>query len=255
MKIATWNINSINARLEHILRWLDSTQTDVLCLQETKCRDSKFPIGPLGSAGYSAEFLGEKSYNGVAILSKYPISNVQKNMPDDVEESPKRFIAADVEGVRIVNIYVPQGTKPGTEKFDFKLEWLRRLRKYFDENCPRDSDILLCGDFNVAPEPIDVWAPARREGKIHFTRPERAAIDDLMEWGFTDVFRMLNPGLMEFSWWDKKTRAFSKDHGLRIDHIWTSEDLADRCRRSWIDREPRGWKRPSDHAPVIAEFE
>jgi len=255
MKIATWNVNSINARLKHVLKWLDSSQTDVVCLQETRCVDKKFPAGLIGAAGYYAEFLGEKSYNGVAILSKYPISNVEKNMPDDDEGSPKRFIAADIEGVRIVNTYIPQGTKLWTEKFDFKLDWLKRLRRYFDENCARDSDLLLCGDFNVAPDEIDVWDAARCDGRIHFSKPERAAMNRVMEWGFIDVYRMLNPYLREFSWWDMKTKAFSKDEGMRIDHIWTSEELAEKCRKAWIDKEPRGWERPSDHAPVVAEFE
>ncbi len=177
MKIATWNVNSVRARLDHILKWLDSTRIDVLCLQETKCVDEKFPSGPLSAAGYSAEFVGEKSYNGVAILSKHPISSVQKSMPDEDKESPKRFIAADIKGIRIINTYVPQGKKPGSAKFDYKLDWLRRLRKFLDKNCSRDSNLLLCGDFNVAPHEIDVWSPARLEGKIHFSRPERAGFD------------------------------------------------------------------------------
>ncbi len=255
MKIATWNVNSVRSRLDHVLRWLDSTRIDVLCLQETKCVDEKFPIGPLSAAGYSAAFVGEKSYNGVAILSKHPISNVQTNMPDDDQESGKRFIAADIKGIRIINTYVPQGKRPGSEKFDYKIDWLSRLREFLDKNCSRDSNLLLCGDFNVAPHEIDVWSPARLEGKIHFSRPERAALIDVMEWGFTDVYRMLNPEAKEFSWWDKKTKAFKKNKGLRIDHIWTSEELAERCRAAWIDTKPREWKKSSDHAPVVAEFD
>ncbi len=255
MKIATWNVISVNARLGHVLKWLDSSQTDVLCLQETKCADKKFPAGRISAAGYSSVFTGEPSYNGVAILSKHPISNVQKNMPDDDDESQKRFIAADIGGMRIVNIYVPQGTKLWSGKFKFKLDWLGRLRRYLDKNCPRNSSLLLCGDFNVAPNEIDVWDPARCEGRIHFSKPERDAIDQIMEWGFTDVYRMLNPGLREFSWWDMKTKAFSRNEGQRIDHIWTSEELAEKASRAWIDSEPRGWDRPSDHAPVVAEFD
>ncbi len=255
MKIATWNINSINSRLAHVMKWLDSSGADVLCLQETRCAANKFPAGLIRGAGFHVEFVGESSYNGVAILSKHPISNVQKNLPDDDDESPKRFIAADVEGVRIVNVYVPQGTKVFSEKFELKLEWLARLRRYFDENCPRDSNLVLCGDFNVAPDDIDVFDPVRCSGKIHFSEPERAAIDNVMEWGFEDVYRILNPGVSEFSWWDMKTKRFQSNHGLRIDHIWASEEMADRCVKSWIDKEPRGWEHPSDHTPVVAEFE
>ena len=255
MKIATWNVNSINSRLEHVLKWLKLSETDVLCLQETKCVDSKFPRAAFSEIGYSADMVGEKSYNGVAILSKHPISGVQKNMPDDEADAGKRFIAATIEGIRIVNVYVPQGSKPGTDKFDAKLEWLRKLRTYFDYNCSRDADVLLCGDFNVAPTELDVWSPARCWGKIHFSEPEKEAIDHLMQWGFEDVFRMLNPAAKEFSFWDLKVKWFERDKGLRIDHIWTSEELADRCRKAWIDKEPQTWERPSDHTPVVAEFE
>ncbi|MCB1023061.1 MAG: exodeoxyribonuclease III [Acidobacteria bacterium] len=255
MKIATWNVNSINVRIEHILKWLSSTKTDVLCLQETKCVDENFPLEALADAGYNAEFIGEKSYNGVAILSPHKISNVQKNMPYDSEESPKRFIAADVNGIHIVNTYIPNGTELWSDKFHFKLDWLQRLRRYFDEECDTAGDVLLCGDFNVAPEEIDVWSVPRWEGKLHFSIPERAAMYSVKQWGFTDLFRTLHPDKQEFSWWDFRTNAFPKDQGLRIDHIWTSSSLTEKCRDCWIDKEPRGWERPSDHTPVVAEFE
>ncbi len=255
MKIATWNVNSINVRLEHALKWLDSTKTDVLCIQETKCVDENFPFAEFEEAGYHAAFMGEKSYNGVAILSKHEIENVQKNMHDDEESSPKRFIAADINGIHIVNTYIPNGTKLWSDKFDFKLDWLQRLRRYFDQNCDLKSDVILCGDFNVAPHEIDVWSVARWEGRLHFSIPERAAMYHVMQWGFADAYRKINPDLKEYSWWDFRTNAFPKNEGLRIDHIWTSPSLTDRCTKSWIDREPRGWERPSDHTPVVAEFE
>ncbi len=254
MKIATWNVNSINVRLEHVLKWLKATKTDVLCLQETKCVDENFPMGEIVDAGYSAVMIGEKSYNGVAILSKHSIENVQKNMPGDEDNAPKRFIAADIDGIHIVNTYIPNGTKLWSDKFDFKLDWLQRLRRYFDEKCDISADVLLCGDFNVAPDEIDVWSVERWEGKLHFSKPERAAMYQVKQWGFTDLFRMINPALQEYSWWDFRTNAFPKDQGLRIDHIWSSASLAEKCNKCWIDREPRGWERPSDHAPVIAEF-
>ena len=253
MKIATWNVNSINVRLEHVLKWLDSSKTDVLCLQETKCIDENFPLSEFSDAGFNAAFIGEKSYNGVAILARDEIENVQKNLPDDNDNSPKRFISADIAGTHVVNTYIPNGTELWSDKFEFKLDWLQRLRDYFDENCESDSEVVLCGDFNVAMEDLDVWSVDRWEGKLHFSKPERAAMYHVKQWGFTDVFRKLNPDSDDYSWWDFRTNAFPKNQGLRIDHIWMSESLANNCKGSWIDRDPRGWERPSDHTPVVAE--
>jgi exodeoxyribonuclease-3 len=255
MKIATWNVNSINVRIEHALKWLDSTGTDVLCLQETKAVDENFPLEAFEEAGFKVAFMGEKSYNGVAIVSKHEISNVQKNFPDDDDDAPKRMIAADINGIHIVNTYIPNGTKLGTDKFDFKLKWLQKLRRYFDDNCDSDKDVLLCGDFNVAMTDLDVWDVARWEGKLHFTKTEKAAMFYVKQWGFTDAYRTLNPDAQEYSWWDFRTRGFDKGEGLRIDHIWTSKSLFDKCTGCWIDRDPRGWERPSDHTTVVAEFD
>jgi exodeoxyribonuclease-3 len=254
MKIATWNVNSINARLPHLLKWLASAEPDVVCLQETKCVDETFPYGQLHDAGYLSAFYGQKSYNGVAILSKYPLEDVEKGFPEDEQDSQKRLIAATINGIRIVDTYIPNGSELWSDKFNFKLDWLQRLRKYFDETCSTEGNVLLCGDFNVAPHEADVWNPPAWEGKIHFSKPERAAILHVKKWGFIDVFRQMNGDVKEFSWWDYRTMAFERDHGLRIDHIWTSPPLADRCVGSWIDKTPRGWEKPSDHAPVIAEF-
>ncbi|HEY0426237.1 MAG TPA: exodeoxyribonuclease III [Pyrinomonadaceae bacterium] len=254
MKIATWNVNSINIRLEQILRWLEKTETDVLCLQETKCVDEKFPFEEINAIGYHVAFSGQKSYNGVAILSKHAIEDVQKNFHDDALDAPKRLIAATVRGVRIVNTYIPNGTELWTDKFTFKLDWLQRLRKFFDETCDKNGNVLLCGDFNVAPDERDVWNVGFWEGKLHFSKPERAAIHHVKQWGFTDVFRKMNGDAKEFSWWNYREGAFFKNQGLRIDHIWTSAKLAEKCVACWIDRKPRGAERPSDHTPVIAEF-
>ena len=254
MKIATWNVNSINIRLEQVLTWLSETGTDVLCLQETKCVDEKFPFEEIHNAGYQTAFVGQKSYNGVAILSKHEISDVQKNFHDDELDAPKRLIAATIKGVRIVNTYIPNGTELWTDKFTFKLDWLHKLRKMFDETCDRAGDVLLCGDFNVAPEETDVWNVPFWEGKLHFSKPERAAIHHVKQWGFTDVFREQNGDVREFSWWNYREGAFFKNQGLRIDHIWTSKSLAEKCVACWIDKTPRGWERPSDHTPVVAEF-
>lgn len=256
MKIATWNVNSINVRLEQVLGWLDATGTDVLCLQETKTVDPNFPLEAIRQAGYDAAFTGEKSYNGVAILSKCGFANVRKKFPDDPEDAPKRLIAADINGIHIVNTYVPNGTELWSPKFEFKLDWLQRLRRYFDAHCPRETDVLWCGDFNIAPDTPDVWNVRAWEGKLHFSKPERAALHHVKQWGFVDLFRARNGAeRRKFSWWNYRMGAFQKDHGLRIDHIWTSQSLAERCTACWIDREPRSWERPSDHAPVIAEFE
>jgi len=255
VKVATWNINGINSRIRLVLDWCKKEQPDVLCLQETKCIDARFPQRQFRAAGYeNVEFTGEKAYNGVAIVSKSPISSIEKSLPDDDEMAQKRFIAGNIKGVRIVNVYVPHGTLIGSVKFDYKLKWLARLRKYFDARFGSADDVLLCGDFNVAPHELDVWKPSQWANKLHFTRPERDAILTLKRWGFVDLFRQMNGEVQEFSWWDYFFHSFEKDRGLRIDHIWTSVSLAERCVGCWIDKEPRKLEKTSDHAPVVAEF-
>lgn len=255
MKIATWNVNSINVRMPQLLSWLETAEVDVLCMQETKTVDDNFPVLELKAAGYESAFIGEKSYNGVAIISKLPITDVQRNFHDDVVDSPKRLIAATVNGVRIVNTYIPNGSSIGSDKFTFKLDWIQRLRRLFDETCPLDTDVLLCGDFNVAPEAPDVWNTAVWEGHLHFSRPERAAIHYVKQWGFVDLFREKNGDVKEFSWWDYREGAWQRNRGLRIDHIWVSRSLADKATGCWIDKAPRALEKPSDHTPVVAEFD
>ncbi len=254
MKIATWNVNSINVRMRQLLDWLQDAKPDVVCVQETKTVDEKFPELELKAAGYETVFTGQKSYNGVAILSKFPISDVQKNFRDDDDEAPKRVIAATVKDIRIVNTYVPNGSELGSDKFKFKLDWLQRLRRMFDETCNVQKDVLLCGDFNVAMSDLDVWNPAAMEGKLHFSRPERAAVTYVKQWGFTDLFREKNGDVQEYSWWDYRAGMWQKNQGLRIDHIWTSPSLTAKCESCRIDRSTRSLELPSDHAPVIAEF-
>ncbi|MEO8573598.1 MAG: exodeoxyribonuclease III [Pyrinomonadaceae bacterium] len=254
MKIATWNVNSINIRMPQLLGWLETTDIDVICFQETKTVDENFPVAALKDLGYDAAFMGQKSYNGVAIVSKFPITDVQKNFLDDNDESHKRMIAGTINGIRVVNTYIPNGSELWSDKFNFKLDWLQRLRRFFDENCDVNSDVLLCGDFNVAMEDLDVWNTAVWEGKIHFSRPERAAMTHVKQWGFVDVYRKLNPDTKEFSWWNYREGAWQRNQGLRIDHIWTSPSLAEKCAGCWIDKAPRTLEKPSDHAPVIAEF-
>ncbi|MEP7075262.1 MAG: exodeoxyribonuclease III [Acidobacteriota bacterium] len=254
MKIATWNVNSINVRMPQLLGWLERADPDVVCFQETKAIDENFPEMALKAAGYDSVFMGQKSYNGVAIISKFPIEDVQKNFLDDDDESPKRLIAATIKGVRIVDTYIPNGTALGTDKFTFKLDWLQRLRRLFDETCDVNKDVLLCGDFNVAPDAIDVWNPPAWEGKLHFSKPERAAMHNVKQWGFVDLYRQMNGDVREFSWWDYREGAWQKNHGLRIDHIWTSPSLTEKCTGCRIDKSTRELEKPSDHAPVIAEF-
>ena len=189
MKIATWNVNSINVRMPQLMAWLAEAEPDILCVQETKTVDDGFPQLELRSAGYEVVFTGQKSYNGVAIISKFPITDVQRNFPDDDDEAPKRMIAATVNGIRIVNTYVPNGSALGSDKFEFKLNWIQRLRRYFDETCDATTDVLLCGDFNVGMEAEDVWNAAAYEGKLHFTKAERAAMHYVKQFGLTDLFR------------------------------------------------------------------
>lgn len=254
MKVATWNVNSIRLRIESVIEWLEKTGTDVLCVQETKVEDGNFPLEPFTSAGYNVEFFGQKSYNGVAIISKHDITDVQKGFHDDDDEQPKRLIAANVNRVRIVNTYIPNGTELGTDKFTFKLDWLQRLRHMFDSDCNLNSKVLLCGDFNVAMDENDVWSVPAWTGKLHFTLTERAAMHYVKQWGFADVYRQQNGDKKEFSWWNYREGSWQKDQGLRIDHIWVSPSLAEKCSACWIDRDPRGGDKPSDHTPVVAEF-
>lgn len=255
MRVATWNVNSINVRMPQLLDWLAAAQPDVLCVQETKTIDEKFPTLELKAAGYESAFIGEKSYNGVAVISKLPISDVQLNFPGDDEAAPRRMISATVGGIRFVNTYVPNGSALGSDKFKFKLDWLMRLRKYFDETCDANRDVLLCGDFNIAISDLDVWNAPAYEGHLHFSKPERAAIHYVKQWGFTDLYRELHTDAKEFSWWDYRAGAWQKNHGLRIDHIWTSPSLTKKAKSCVIDKSPRELTLPSDHAPVVAEFD
>ncbi len=254
MKIATWNVNSINVRIPQLVEWLLAAQPDVVCVQETKTIDENFPEVVLEEAGYQSAFTGQKAYNGVAILSKFPIEDVQLGFPEDDDEAQKRMIAATVKGIRIVNTYVPNGSELGSDKFAYKLDWVQRLRHYFDETCDSAGDVLLCGDFNVAMEAEDVWNAGAYAGRLHFSLPERAAMHYVKQFGLTDIYRKLNGDVREFSWWDYRAGAWQKNHGLRIDYIWVSTSLADKATSCLIDKTPRYLDLPSDHAPVIAEF-
>ncbi len=254
MLIATWNINSIRMRLPRLQQWLERRRPDVVCFQETKVVDDDFPVEPLRSLGYHCSYRGEKSYNGVAILSLAAPSDLVTRMPDEGADAPSRFIAGTFEGVRVVNIYAPNGSEVGSDKYAFKLEWYKRLRRYLDESANALSLVLVCGDFNVAPEDRDVWDPEQWRGQILCSEPERSAFRDLLAWGFTDALRSLRPEGGLYTWWDYRGGAFHRGWGLRIDHVLLSPPLAQRCALVEIDREERKGEKPSDHAPVVATF-
>ena len=254
MKLATWNVNSILARLPHVQKWLQEQQPDVLCMQETKCLDEKFPFEAFTELGYCATVLGQRSYNGVAIISREACSNVQRGYADDEAGAHARLLAANVAGVIVVDVYIPNGQAVGSEKFAFKLDWMKRLRDFLDANFAADLPVVLCGDFNVAPEDRDVHDPRLWQGRIMCSQPERDALQHIKEWGFTDAFRLHNEEAGLYSWWDYRAGAFRRNLGLRIDHVWVSQPLVSRSTSARIDAATRKWEKPSDHAPLVAEF-
>lgn len=255
MIIATWNVNSILARLPNVIRWVDSVNPDVLCMQETKCTDDKFPMDLFQLRGYRCQLFGQQSYNGVAILTKSGCDTSHRGYPGDDENAQSRLLATDVRGVKVVTVYIPNGQMVGSEKYAFKLDWMKRLRSFLDAHYDKKEPVLLCGDFNVAPEERDVHDPRLWQGRIMFSQGERAALEEIKEWGFTDAFRLHTDAGGHYSWWDYRAGAFRRNLGLRIDHIWISEPLVARNTKTWIDLEPRKWEKPSDHAPVIGEFD
>lgn len=254
MKIATWNVNSVCVRLQHVLDWLDGNRPDALCLQEIKCLDDKFPAAAFREAGYAAEIFGQRTYNGVAILSPAPAADVQRGFLGDDADAQKRLIAATVNGVRIVNVYIPNGSEVGSDKYAYKLTWLARLREYLDETCDPSQPLIICGDFNVAMEDRDVYNPKEWEGKVLCSEPERAAMRLVRDWGLVDLFRQHHEEPGSYTWWDYRGGGFPRNLGLRIDHLWATRPLAAKCVAAWIDKIPRTLEKPSDHAPVVAEF-
>jgi len=253
VKIASWNVNSLNVRLPQLLEWLPQARPDIVALQETKLTDDKFPVDVIEAAGYHAAFSGEKTYNGVALLSREPMSEVITDLPG-LDDPQRRILGATIGGVRVLNLYVVNGQAVGSEKFDYKLAWLAAVRDYLAQEVTTHSDYIVLGDFNIAPTDEDVHDPRAWHGQILCSAPEREALGGIFELGFRDTFRLFAQEPGQFSWWDYRMNAFRRNLGLRIDLILASESLAKRCAGSTIDREPRGWERPSDHAPVIAEF-
>jgi exodeoxyribonuclease-3 len=258
LKVATWNVNSLNVRLGHLLQWLKGEAIDIVCLQETKLIDENFPVAALTAAGYRSLFSGQKTYNGVAILLRqdtvHEVADVQTQLPG-IDDEQRRLIAATIDGIRVVSAYIPNGQAIGTEKYSYKLRWIAALHDWLQSELKQYGRLLVAGDFNIAPEPRDVHDPEAWAGQVLFSEPERAAFRALLNLGLKDSFRLFDqPGRM-FTWWDYRNLAFRRKQGLRIDHILISDELAVRCSACTIDAGLRKLEQPSDHAPVIATLQ
>jgi len=262
MKIATWNVNSIRTRLEHITTWLSDNPIDVLCVQETKVVDADFPKAKLEELGYYAYFAGQKSYNGVALLSRAPIDNISNGFVPilgetiaDLDEQ-KRVITGVLNGIRIVNLYVPNGSEVGSEKYQYKLRWLSVLRDYLKVLLEESPNLLVCGDFNIAPDDRDIYDPIGKANHIMASPAERQALQkSVLDLSLIDIFRQFNADSEQFTWWDYRTAAFRRNAGWRIDHHYLSPQLCERAKACTIDKTPRTWEKPSDHTPVIVELD
>ena len=254
MKIATWNVNSVGVRLPQVLDWLAANQPDVLCLQETKLTDDKFTHAEFKEAGYESQWFGQKTYNGVALLSKTPATDVSRNI-FGFDDEQARVIAGTVGDVRVIGAYFPNGQEPGSEKFAYKMKWLAALREWVRGELGKHQKLALLGDFNIAPDDRDVHDPAAWAGQVLCSEPERAALAAVLALGFHDSFRLFEQPAATFSWWDYRAAGFRRNLGLRIDLILASRALAPLCRESVVDVVPRRSERPSDHAPVVAGFD
>jgi len=253
VKLASWNVNSLNVRLPHVLAWLESAQPDVLGLQETKLTDEKFPIEALKQAGYEVAFAGQKTYNGVAVLARTPVHEVITDIPG-LDDPQRRVLAATINGLRFINLYVPNGSAVGSQKYAYKLNWLAKLHDWLADELSRHEHVVVVGDFNIAPADADVHDPAEWAGQILCSAPERDALKTITDLGFSDSFRAFSQPQASFSWWDYRMNNFKRNRGLRIDLILTSPAATAALTGSWIERDPRTWERPSDHTPVVAEL-
>ncbi len=253
MKIATWNVNSLTVRLGHVLEWLDSARPDVLVLQEIKQLTEAFPAAEFTDVGYRAIASGQKTYNGVAVVAKSEPGDPVTDFPG-FEDPQRRILASTIDGIRVVNLYVPNGSEVGSEKYAYKLDWLEALEGFLEAEMKTHANLVVLGDFNIAPDDRDVYDPEKWGDAILCSPLEREALQRLLELGLSDVYRQFEQPEQTFSWWDYRAAGFRRNAGLRIDLILASEALAGKCTASYIDREPRTWERPSDHTPVIAEF-
>ncbi len=253
MKIATWNINSMNVRLPHVQEWLQAHNPDVLVLQEIKQLTEKFPAEAMQALGYHSLASGQKTYNGVAVVSKVPVNDPATDFPG-FDDPQRRILATTIGDVRVVNLYVPNGSEVGSEKYAYKLDWLASLRRFLEGELAQHENVVVLGDFNIAPADADVYDPEKWGDAILCSPAEREALRKVLDLGLTDVFRKFDHPEGTFSWWDYRAAGFRRNAGLRIDLILTSDSMTERCTASYVDKEPRAWERPSDHAPVVAEF-
>jgi exodeoxyribonuclease-3 len=253
MKIATWNVNSLKVRLPHVLDWLAASQSDILCLQETKTTDENFPIDEIEAAGYHVAFSGQKTYNGVAIISKQPATDIISDVAG-LDDPQRRILGATIDGVRVLDLYVVNGQEVGSEKYAHKLHWLNKVTGHISEQLQQHEHFVVGGDFNIAPDDRDVYDPEAWHERILCSTPEREALQKILDLGLTDSFRQFEQEADSYSWWDYRAAGFRRNRGLRIDLILASKALAENCSACLIDKEPRRLERPSDHTPVMAEF-
>lgn len=253
-KLASWNVNSLKVRFDQVLQWLESSQVDVLAMQETKLSDENFPVSLFTDKGYQVVFSGQKTYNGVAIVSRHPMTEMVTDIPE-LEDPQRRILAATIKGLRVINLYVPNGGELSSDKYQYKLDWLKKVTLFIQHQLSIYPKVAVVGDFNIAPEDKDVHDPAEWEGNVLVSPAERRAFTKLLALGLHDSFRNFNQEEKAFSWWDYRAAAFRRNRGLRIDHVLLSHELNALCRVSKIDKEPRKADRPSDHAPVWVELE
>lgn len=254
MKIATWNVNSLKVRLPHLLQWMEVAQPDIVGLQETKLIDENFPVAQIEAAGYHVVFSGQKTYNGVAVLSREPAQDIVTDLPG-LKDPQRRVMGATIGSIRFLDLYIPNGQSVGSDKYAYKLDWLAACRDYIETQLAQHEQFAVVGDFNIAPEERDVHDAVAWAGEVLFSDAERQAFADLLGLGLTDTYRLFEQEEKTFSWWDYRMGAFRRNRGLRIDHILTSAALTSTCTACHIDREPRTWEKPSDHTPVVAEFD
>lgn len=254
MKIATWNVNSLRVRLEHVAEWLAAHDPDVLGLQEIKMMTDDFPMDALAKIGYQAVANGQKTYNGVALISKTDAADIVDQLPG-LDDPQRRVLAGSYGETRVINLYVPNGQSVGSDKYEYKLKWLDKLHDFLSEQLQRYPRTIVMGDFNIAPDDRDVHDPQEWQGSVLVSEPERAALQRITELGFVDVYRRFEQPEQNFSWWDYRAAGFRRNRGLRIDLILASAALSESCTLCHIDKEPRAWERPSDHAPVVARFD
>ena len=254
MKVASWNVNSLKVRLEQVLKWAKNNKPDVLAIQETKLTDDNFPVQAIENAGYYVVYSGQPTYNGVAIISSSPAIDVITDI-EGLDDPQRRILTATIDDVRIINLYVVNGSEPNSEKYAYKMHWLEQVTNFISTQLEEYENVVVLGDFNIAPDDRDVYDPLYWKEKILCTDKERAKLESILDLGFDDSFRLLHDGIGYYSWWDYRMGGFPRNLGLRIDLILTNESMSEMLTSAYIDKEPRSWERPSDHTPVVSEFD